>query len=163
MFKNTSNISNLFHQYLVKSGFSKSSIKNYLSDLIFFEKWFTRDIKSTGASPRGLEELIPFIGKDTAQNFQNYLLNSGTALKTKNRRLSTMRKFSQFLYVSEILNFDFSKRVKNIKDKPQISSSNLLDEFKSHLIEKKMSKNTIKNYVSDVNQFFSWLDEHSRA
>lgn len=161
--KKTSKILNLFHQFLDNAGFSKSSIKNYMSDLMFFEKWFTRNLKSIGASPSGIDELIPFINQETGLKFRNYLFSLRTALKTKNRRLSTLRKFSQFLYVKELLNFDFAKSVKNLKEGSETETLTLLEEFKSHLIEKKMSKNTVKNYVSDVHQFFSWLEEKSKA
>lgn len=153
-------INKQFLEYLKKNNISKISIKNYCSDLSHFTNWILISARSWGASPDNLSEAIPFLNKDVANNYKENLLKSGLSRKTINRRLATLRHFGRFLSISEILDYNFCESLGNVQ-KNQTSSlidPDLINDFKKHLIKENTSKNTIKGYLSDVNQFLSWFE-----
>jgi len=39
----------------------------------------------------------------------------------------------------------------------------LISEFEKHLTSEKVSQNTIKNYLSDIRQFFQWVEKNDVA
>lgn len=84
-------------------------------------------------------------------------------IKTINRRLSSLRKLSEFLLKTKLLEFDFCAGVKNIQliqEKPKTDKTeSILLDFHQYLENEKISKNTIKNYLSDIKQFFNWVEK----
>jgi len=42
-----------------------------------------------------------------------------------------------------------------------LPGSDLVEAFKKELIQEKVSDNTIKNYLSDIKHFFSWVEKTS--
>jgi len=152
-----------FLEYLKKNNISKISIKNYRSDLGHFTSWVLISVRSWGASPNSLTESIPFLNQRLAENYRKHLLDSGLSRKTINRRLATLRHFGRFLAVSELLDYNFSESLVNVQKEhePIPLSSNLVGDFRKHLEQEKVSKNTIKGYLSDVSQFLSWLNHQN--
>ena len=148
-------ITALFEEALKDSGVSKITLKNYRSDINDFKNWAIDKIKSTGAMPENLQEAVPFIKSDTANQYKAYLTKKGSE-KTTNRRLSTLRKFAHFLYHGSYLDFNFTDSLKNSNQenrKPNI----YLGRFEKYLTRQKISKNTIKNYMSDIRQFEAYM------
>jgi site-specific recombinase XerD len=65
----------------------------------------------------------------------------------------------RFLLVSQILPYDFALNLSNIPAQKQKQISyEIIKDFKRHLEEKRVSQNTIKNYLSDIRQFLTWLE-----
>ena len=145
-----------FENHLKNLKVSANSLKNYRSDLRHFMSY---------AKIQDLSECIPYLSYDFAIKYKEHLISNNAASKTTNRRLSTLRKLSKFLHSIEAIDFDFSKRVTNISkfNHAQVKKSDfnkLLTEYKSHLLASNVSKNTIKNYLSDTRHFLSWLDNN---
>jgi len=118
--------------------------------------------KSHGLMPEELADILPLIEKRTGKTYKKYLVSSSPRI-TSNRRLSTLRHFSLFLFSEGLLHIDFMKHVKNLDSKAVNTESSfigLVDDFEKHLINEKVSKNTLKNYLSDVRQFIAWLENH---
>lgn len=157
-----SKIEKKFVEYLKSQDISRLSIKNYRSDLSYFSGWLIFKVKTWGASPENLTEAIPFINKNTASKYKTFLTKNNVAPTTINRRLSTLRHFGRFLYSIEALHTNFAKHIKNtpIKDKAS-KAGPLIMQFEQHLVNEKVSNNTIKSYLSDVRQFFTWIEEQN--
>ncbi|MEK7470837.1 MAG: site-specific integrase, partial [Patescibacteria group bacterium] len=84
---------------------------------------------------------------------------------TINRRLSTLRHFGRFLTSYQTLDFNFMEGIENATSvkKPQANAISIINEFRAHLEAEKSSPNTIKNYLSDVRQFLSWLETNQET
>jgi len=143
-----------FTQSLEDSGVSKVTLKNYKSDINDFSAWLLEQTKTTGAMPVNLQEAIPFINHDIAHEYTAYL-NKKNSEKTTNRRLSTLRKLASFLYDRSYLDFNFSENLKNLTVEHKMVDKYLV-KFEKYLISHKISKNTLKNYMSDIRQFEAW-------
>jgi site-specific recombinase XerD len=53
--------------------------------------------------------------------------------------------------------------ITNISTKKTLSTYPFIIQFEKHLEAEKVSKNTVKNYISDVKQFISWLEEKNQS
>lgn len=153
-----------FKLYLKSQGASPVTIKNYLSDFNHFWGWLILTLKST---------LIPFdqdvpttiIDQITPQiiaRYKDFLLANKTSEKTLNRKLSTLRKFGQFCISQGWLATNPAKKVTNItleqggREKQQ--SEKILAKFAKSLEKEKVSPVTVKNYLSDLKHFLSWIE-----
>jgi site-specific recombinase XerD len=85
--------------------------------------------------------------------------------KTINRRLSTLRHLSKCLVESQILDSDFMKDIENISlgRKQKVGVGPIVEDFRSYLEDQKVSKSTVKNYVSDINQFLTWIETNGQT
>ncbi len=151
---------NEFLSYLAALNISPKSLKNYKSDLNHFTGWIILKVRSYGAYVESLSEAIPFLNKNLIWNYKTYLLENSIPAKTVNRRLSTLRHLAKHLLASQALDFDFMEGVENTAQvkKYLFSAHPLINGFKSHLEAGNASSNTIKNYLSDVRQFLTWLE-----
>lgn len=149
-----------FSEYLTSIGISLKSHKNYRSDLSHFSGWLILKIKSFGSCIESLTEAVPFLSPEIAREYKSFMAENNIPLKTINRRLSTLRHLSRFLLTSESLDIDFMKGVENLSEtKKHFSPTNpIVDDFRSYLESQKVSKNTVKNYVSDIRQFLAWIE-----
>jgi site-specific recombinase XerD len=157
-----------FEKYLESTGISAKSIKNYKSDISQFLAWAKLKLKDLGAYAENILEMSPFLTSEFVAEYLSHLINNKLPRKTINRRLSTLRHLSRFLTSSQVIDSDFMSEIQNITDAPAlkisgISSHPSVSEFKAFLEAEKISKNTIKNYLSDIRQFLNWLESnHAR-
>jgi len=144
---------------------SPRSLRNYRSDFLHFFAWSILRLKNFGSYIEDLSELVPFLSHQFASEYKAYMTENSMPVKSVNRRLSTLRHLSKFLLAEGLTEYDFTATVENIgsvqKNQPLLAS--LVDDFSSHLESENVSKNTIKNYQSDIRQFLSWLEKnHAR-
>lgn len=154
-----------FINYLKSSGLSKNSIRFYKSDLSHFSGWIVDKNKKLGVSAETFMDTVPFLKVGVAHEYKTHLIDCKIPPKTINRKLSTLRRFSDYLVSSGIISFDLAQGLENI---PGLVVSNisretdqfmsLVADFQKHLESQKASKNTIKNYVADVKHFFTWIE-----
>ena len=144
-----------FFKYLTSRELSLKSFKNYKSDISHFIAWAMLKIRSFGSYVESLTEIVPFLSDKFAVEYRHFMVQNGVPVKTVNRRLSTLRNLSRFLFQSHTLDSDFTKDLKNIGTSPKNrrKGSPVTNDFKSYLEEQKVSPNTIKNYLSDVRHF----------
>jgi site-specific recombinase XerD len=155
-----------FLNYLSSLGISPKSFKNYKSDISHFTGWLIFKAKTWGVLAETLTDTIPFLNQDLASQYKNYLLENKIAVKTVNRRLSTLRHLANFFIVSQILDFNFMEGIANLSSNPSFQKGKyqyLIQGFNDHLASQKASPNTIKNYLSDIKHFVSWLEEKGEA
>lgn len=151
-----------FIENLHKEGKSSVSIKNYKSDISHFLAWATLRLKTYGNYAESILEICPFINHDFFNEYKNFLVENKTKDKTVNRRLSTLRKFSTFLYSSQLVDKDYMHGIQNvgigILSSVQEKTQDIVDRFRESLIKsEKVSANTVKNYVADVRSFLTWV------
>lgn len=151
-----------FSDYLINLGISPKSHKNYRSDLSHFTEWLILRLKSFGSFVESLSETIPFLSPDMAREYKKFMIENKIPAKTVNRHLSTLRHLSKFLVSSQILDIDFMNGIENVsiglKRKPVVDP--IMSDFRSYLESQKVSKNTVKNYVSDIHQFLAWIESN---
>lgn len=163
MEKELDSIKNNFNKYLTSLGISAKSHKNYRSDISHFAGWLILKIRTFGSYVENLTEAVPFLSKDLAVEYKNYMIENATPLKTVNRRLSTLRHLSRFLVSTQVIDADFMTDIENVSDVKEakavrVANHPSIEEFRSYLEAEKISPNTIKNYLSDIKQFMSWLE-----
>lgn len=161
MFENSlDSIKKDFVKYLDGLGLSPKSHKNYRSDLTHFTGWVILKIRSFGSYIETLTDAIPFLNSDLSNEYKLFLSENKIPVKTINRRLSTLRHLGKFLVADGLHDKNFMEGVENISEgKSGMRSPNrVLSDFQGYLETQKVSKNTTKNYVSDVRQFLAWLE-----
>lgn len=168
MYKITDKIIKKFLKNLSDEGKSQVSVKNYKSDISHFLAWGVLKIKSFGAYAESVAEVIPFIDNNFFSEYKNYMTENKINIKTANRRLSSLRNFSRYLFSEHLIDHDFMNGIRNIEkeidDKMQIKNAGIIEKFKESLVkDEKISPNTIKNYISDVKNFLNWVDSFEKA
>lgn len=157
-------INEAFIKYLASLHLSPKSFKNYKSDLNHFIAWALLKIRSYGSYIESLTEATPFLSSQLARDYKSYMHINSFPIKTINRRLSTLRHLSRFLLSSQVIDSDFMAQIENISEaKPKRTSlTPIIREFQGYLEAEKTSANTIKNYVSDIRQFLTWLEANQQ-
>lgn len=145
-----------FYQYLGSLGLSAKSLKNYRSDINHFSQWLILKVKSLGTSVESFSETIPFLQPQVSSEYKEFLSENKIPVKTVNRRLSTLRHLSRFLFSSKIVDFDFMKGQTNVTE-AEVNSAEIVNHFAKFLEKEKVSQSTSKNYLSDVRQLFQSL------
>ncbi len=154
-----------FENYLQSTGISSKSIKNYKSDIAQFFSWAKTKLESFGTYVENLLDVSPFLSQEFVSQYLEHMSTSDLPRKTVNRRLSTLRHLSKFLLEQSLVDSDFMSGVQNIAEVQKAASLNLgshpsVSEFEAFLEAEKISKNTIKNYLSDIRQFLNWLENN---
>ena len=121
-------------------------------------------VRSFGSFVESLTEAIPFLSPELAEDYKNFMKQNSFPDKTINRRLSTLRHLSRFLVGSQVLDANFMDRIENISasGKPRSKVDPIVNEYRTYLEAEKVSPNTVKNYVSDIRQFLSWLESNQQ-
>ena len=143
------------------SGLSPNSIRFYKSDLSAFASWFSHEVRKTGILANDFKDLLPFLKPSAAESYKKDLIKDSAPTITINRKLSTLRRFSSFLYSHELLSFDFAGSLQNIPaavSKKTASFQIIVEDFKKHLEKNKAAKNTVKNYLADIRHFLNWVN-----
>lgn len=158
-----------FLKYLSEKKLSSISLKNYKSDFNHFASWVIMKVRTYGTNVETLEDAIPFLSASIAVEYKQYLEKNNIPLKTINRRLSTLRSLSKFLKEGLYCDFDFMAGIENKHDQKatkDITLQPIINDFKAFLASQEISEATIKNYISDINQFAQWLEkkqEHAQS
>lgn len=149
-----------FDQYLREElGVSSKTIRNYRCDISHFVNFALIQ-----TSTSNIEGLLPHFNFQLVKTYKHSQTEDGAPTSTINRRLSTLRNFARFLILKGLISSDPTGVVENIQKTTTAEQKleKMLDEFKKHLEEQGVSKSTLKNYLSDVNQFFTWIQESGR-
>ncbi len=140
-----------FSQYLFsqKQPASQLTVKNYLSDIRKFIRWFEIEF-SRPFSPSLFSWRI----------IQIYREKSAMQRSSLERSLSSLRKFASFLLLcNEIASDPFEELARKLESASKYKDKWRLHEFKNFLHNNKSSYLTIKNYIIDARQFIGWLEK----
>lgn len=139
----------LFKKSLLAENVSKSTIKNYLSDLRHYFGWLYQSVSKNSTS-----ENLDVIALSTVPTVKNYIASlstNGIPEKTINRRLSTLRKFFSFSINQGWMNYNPAKKIENIHSELSVSES--LGEFESFLKGIGLTEDDIKDRLDDIKEF----------
>jgi len=154
-----------FRDYLISDKISSGSVRSYVSDCRYFFVWLisylkTQNTANFGPEKKSVSVVLSQINPKVLENYKKHLIKNYVPQKTVNRRFSSLRKLGEFCLAKSILKKNYFDTLKNINSKiPFPESKYHLAEFKTALQKNKLSKITVKNYLSDVRQFLSWNKE----
>jgi site-specific recombinase XerD len=163
--KQSDSVKKEFINYLNSLGLSSISLKNYRSDLVHFVAWAILKVRSLGSYVESLTEIVPFLSSDLGREYTNFMTKNAVPVKTMNRRLSTLRHLSRFLLESHVIESDFTKGIENVSTNSVKKAivNPVSDNFREYLVNEKVSPNTIKNYLSDIRHFLTWLESNQKT
>lgn len=151
------NLQSSFKSWLVSKNYSSSTIRNYLADLNKYLNSCSSLRSTTCPSDRRVYD---------PQSLSSYLTSVSNDPNYP-RYLSSLNKFFQFSLDQKLINTNPLKKIKKctgdsclpamVGGRPQ-SLENLISQYKSHLIKKKYTPVTIKNYINDIQQYISFLE-----
>ncbi|MBI2032690.1 MAG: site-specific integrase, partial [Candidatus Levybacteria bacterium] len=145
------NLLNEFKQYLLiqPNKASSTTVKNYLADVRKFVKWYELKFGRTfSASDVSSQNIV---------DFKEDSLSDYSALSV-DRSLSSLRKLFTFLKLEGHISHSPFEQLEANKQQ-FIPDPWRLKDFKNYLYVYNASHLTIKNYVIDLRQFLSWVDE----
>ena len=142
-----------FKDYLKNQKLSDVTVKNYLSDVKRFLDWSAKNQNSA--------EPVDCPDRQEFQGYIRFLRAQAVPANNLKRYLSALKKFGQFLA-------DCGKTKTNpaaglsLVTPPSLSAqpinnSILLNKYGNFLLSQKLAPATVKNYLTDARQFFSWL------
>ena len=142
-----------FEQFLKGTkSLSDQTIKNYVSDIDIFLDWLKLSLQEDNLTPA-------HITAARVISYSDYLNNSRQTLNTKNRHLSSLRRFGHFLFTTKLSDLNPAAHLVSAEAAfTSAHSSQILTEFKHDLNKQNLSASTIKNYLSDVKQYFRWVE-----
>ena len=179
------------YKYLSNKGLSAVSSKNYLSDVRGFLKWLktvkasqekglsgSGRMHSPGVAARTSKKISNDPGSEdvaqarlvstlSAADFHSYksdLISKKLPRVTINRRLSSLRKFGQFLKDTGLGQTNPASKLTNLTagEDPKLLAGDyqrVLSDFAHNLHKIGNSKTTIKLYLSDIKQYLNWAAE----
>ena len=150
------NLPEKFRTYLKTQGLSSVTIKNYVADINHFLDWLYQTThvhhRVAGKNIFGLFTI------ETLKEYKTDLADENTPPTTINRRLSALRRFGQFGLQIGGLNQNPVLKIKNVVSETKTPKQNLLAKFQKSLEKEEISPLTIKNYLSDLRHFLTWLE-----
>ncbi|EKD86222.1 MAG: hypothetical protein ACD_37C00405G0001, partial [uncultured bacterium] len=144
------NLSAQFKEFLLSASKppSKVTVKNYLSDIKKFIRWFEEKFAKDFDPSEVNLSLIQDFKKESLEKY------SGASV---DRNLSSLRKFFRFAKLEGLVSHSpFELAVSS--QKLEVDAWHLKD-FKNHLYVFNASHLTIKNYIIDIKQFLNWAEE----
>ncbi len=127
---------------------SKVTVKNYLSDVNHFVKWFELRYSKT-FSPTEINK----------QTLESYKLDNAEVFSQSSfdRHFSSLRKFFYFLKIEGKIALSPFEQIKS--EAAFDADPWHIKDFKSFLYVYNASHLTIKNYLIDIKQFLTWAEE----
>jgi len=156
---NLCNLEASFRQFLLAGNenliLHANTIKNYLSDLRHFIGW-----SQLLASNLPIDKILT---ASKIASYKDYLTENKVPGKSINRRLSTLRKFCTFCISQGWLTENPAKKIQNfgVVARPQVSDlpnpTDMLNQFKLHLIGNRVDEQTVSNYIETLEQIMALL------
>ena len=154
-----------FSKYLQLAGVSYSTRKNYISDLRHFFTWLFHQPQNPQMSFKSASDIVQYISVGILGDYMKSLSLANIPPSHANRKLSSLRKFFDFAIDQQWIKTNPARNVSHFSlpisenylvHKQKTETGKILSDFKKTLIEEKVAESTIKNYVSDVEQFLEW-------
>lgn len=139
-----------FRLWLTQKHYSDSTVRNYLVDAGKYVDFATQN------SPSKLTDEIHFFSPALLTSYIQYLSTQNNS----SRYLASLNLFCQFAvnqnYISQ--NPLASIRHKLDQSHPKSTVDDLMTAFHNYLTQHHHTPATIKNYQSDLDSYFSWLE-----
>lgn len=153
-----------FETYLkLNRNISGKTLRNYRADLLHFTNWGKTKLSSETIIVEDLESLLPHLTIELIETYKSEELGRSVPQSTINRRLSTLRNFGKFLLESGTTSINplltVTNLTQNLSWEKQVDG--LLGDFERNLTKQGISRVTLKNYLSDMRQFFAWMSKNA--
>jgi site-specific recombinase XerD len=153
-----SEIEEKFQSFLTTKSLSNKTIVNYRSDVKHFIDWINANYLTANNSVINATTFFAFITPEIISAYQK-TQTENTPASTINRRLSSVRLLFAWATETGLITVNPTLTIRNA-DIPISPTSQtiegLLGAFERSLKQDGASESTIKNYVSDVQQFLNW-------
>ncbi|MDD3679791.1 MAG: site-specific integrase [Candidatus Shapirobacteria bacterium] len=155
---NFKNITQPFSLYLKSERVSENTLRNYLLDSQHFLAWLANNYPDLASdNPNIIAQNISLV---VLNNYKDFLKNNHTAPSTVNRRLSSLRKLSEFFVSQGWRQNNPGKKVANITNKKDTGDYwQILNRFAKSLKTEEKSSSTIRNYLSDVRGYLYFINK----
>src|SRR4030067_3062589 len=138
-----------YQNFLKSTGYSKSTVKNYLSDLRHLVAW----LNSTYAGDFHFSQL-------TESNLQHYRHYTKQEYRNRpsiiSRRLSSLTTFLAWAKKEGIVPIEKIRSLSPILREPD--DTGIIPHFRDYLKKSNYTSSTIKNYVVDLRHLISWVN-----
>ena len=131
----------------------KSSVKNYISDLRYFNGWYISTFHSY--------DIITSVTQNTINEYKSYLVHSMLPVKTVNRRLSSIRSFYRFAVDTKIMTSNPTIGVTNLSKTSQKQQQGRKIRISSH--ESTLGHEHGENYAKPPRHYAKILSEFSQS
>lgn len=138
-----------FKTYLTTQKLSPATLANYVSDVAVFLDWLKQQLQEDVIAPVHLNAAV-------FGNYSRWLNDPANRVHpaTAQRYLSSLKRFGAWLETARLADSNPAADISADRIDPTIDQ--LVNEFKHELFRQKLSASTIKNYVSDVNNYLLW-------
>lgn len=119
---NLYNIEPKFKNFLRAGNISADTLKNYLSDIRHFTGWLSANSKPD------IKPLSESLSQSTVEGYKEYLKSNSVPAITINRRLSSLRKFFDFLIDEAMISINTARLVHNIQKAPKVNEIKQLED-----------------------------------
>jgi len=150
------NLPELFRLYLESEKFNPVTVRNYVADLNHFLNWLA--VKTGIKSQVAGKAIFGLLTQETIEEYKTDLAQKKASQATINRCLSALRKFAQFGQVHGWIAENQVALVSNLPSSQPSIKEKVLTDFQKQLEKEKVSRLTIKNYLSDLRHFLNWLE-----
>jgi site-specific recombinase XerD len=140
-------------------------IKAYGSDLQETNPTNHKDQNSKASVTSDSEAQTKALNSENSQNSKPINTNSShpSSLATTNRRLSSLRRFGQFLETSKLLSTDPTSDLLNPNPTTKFTTmGRILTQYQNFLKDEELSNSTIKNYLSDLKSYLVWANRNNQ-
>lgn len=146
--------------YLQTLSVAANTARNYLSDVEQFLSWLVEELSRRNLHFRtNLYDLLYHLTFQELDTYVNHLQTEGLTVNTVNRKIASLKNYLTFSFHQGWTNGNFSKHLKFLKkdNHESLSIQTLLSDYEEELRREGLSLISRRNYLSDVQQFLSWL------
>jgi site-specific recombinase XerD len=154
-----SEIEKRFNDFLNIQGVSDKTVSNYCSDVRHFMEWVTTNNGSIASGVQNTSAFFSLITPELLSSYRDTQVTTGIPTSTINRRLSSVRMLFKWATDARVTLTNPTQSLRNINNPvtvPVQTMEGILGAFEQSLRLEGAADNTIKNYVSDVQQFLIW-------
>lgn len=144
-----------FIAFLKSEKYSISSVKSFETDVLHYFNWVVVKIQRSKSRLSTRNKLMTYFNYRALQQYLDEQITNASVQIVK-RRILSLSNFLNFSVKQKWLEDKLLVLFRNLADSYQQSlnrSNQWLVDFKLYLQDQKVSKNTIRGYLSDINEF----------
>ena len=157
-------IEKMFSDFLNKQCVSDKTISNYCSDVRHFLDWATTNNSQMFSGVKESAMFFSTVTPELLAAYRDSQMTAGIPTSTVNRRLSSIRMLFKAAIDMGITMTNPTQTLRNINNpvaEPDQTIEGMLGAFEQSLRHEGAANNTVKNYVSDVQQFLIWRQQQT--
>ena len=140
-----------YRDFLSSTGYFKSSVKNYVSDLNHLVSWLD-GLYADSSTPAHLTEA-------NLRNYKGFVRHLYRAKPSiSSRRISSLRTFLSWAKGEDLVEIEKVRTLSPVlRDRDE---TGIIDQFRDYLKISGYSVPTVKNYIVDLRHLISWIERN---